>query len=275
MAARTDLTAPSGGFCDCSTSGGGHRGEYSGSRRALLRSGFAAAASLALGLGTEIVRPVTARADSGMAPTSMTPDQALAELIAGNKRFQQQQLTSFNEDLKLLKQQTAAGQAPFAALLSCANSRVPVELAFDQTIGRLFVTRVAGNIATAEMIASLEYGAAVLGAKAIMVLGHASCGAVEATIAGKPVPGQISALYRCDPAGGRPGRAGPRGRGQGERPHPGRAAAHRVAGLRRPRRQGPAQDRRRVLRPRERRGHAARLSRGPSRAAPGMADGRG
>jgi carbonic anhydrase len=67
---------------------------------------------------------------------------------------------------------------------------------FDQTIGHLFVTRVAGNIATADLIASLEYGAAVLGTKAIMVLGHANCGAVKATIDGKAVPGQISVLYR-------------------------------------------------------------------------------
>lgn len=73
---------------------------------------------------------------------------------------------------------------------------MPVELIFDQTIGKLFVTRVAGNIATADLIASLEYGAAVLGTKAIMVLGHASCGAVKAAIDAKAVPGQISTLYR-------------------------------------------------------------------------------
>ena len=166
-------------------------GGYRRSRRELLGSGLAAAASLAVGLGTAVARPASA-----LAQTAMTPDEAIAQLIAGNKRFQRQELASFKEDLKLLKQQTAAGQAPFAALLSCADSRVPVELVFDQTIGRLFVNRVAGNVATAEMIASLEYGVAVLGAKAIMVLGHSNCGAVQATIAGKPVPGQISTLYR-------------------------------------------------------------------------------
>jgi carbonic anhydrase len=105
-------------------------------------------------------------------------------------------MTAFNDDLKLLKEKTASSQAPFAGLLSCADSRVPVELIFDQTIGKLFVTRVAGNIATADLIASLEYGAAVLGTKAIMVLGHSNCGAVKATIDGKAVPGQISTLYR-------------------------------------------------------------------------------
>ena len=80
-------------------------------------------------------------------------------------------------------------------MLSCADSRVPVELVFDQSIGHLFVVRVAGNIATSEIIASLEYGAAVLGTKAILVLGHGNCGAVKATMDGKAVPGQISQLY--------------------------------------------------------------------------------
>jgi len=68
-------------------------------------------------------------------------------------------------------------------------------LIFDQSIGHLFVTRVAGNIATSAIIASLEYGAAVLGTRAIVVLGHANCGAVKASIEAKAVPGQISALY--------------------------------------------------------------------------------
>jgi carbonic anhydrase len=71
-----------------------------------------------------------------------------------------------------------------------------VELVFDQSIGHLFVVRVAGNVATPDTIASLEYGAAVLGVKAIVALGHTNCGAVKATIAGKAVPGQISTLYQ-------------------------------------------------------------------------------
>jgi carbonic anhydrase len=74
---------------------------------------------------------------------------------------------------------------------------VPVELVFDQSIGHVFVARVAGNICTPEIIASLEYGAAVLGTAVIVVLGHAGCGAVKAAISGKSVPGQISAL--CAP----------------------------------------------------------------------------
>ena len=115
--------------------------------------------------------------------------------MAGNARFVENNLTSFNEDLTILKQHTVPKQEPFAAVMSCADSRVPVELVFDQTIGHIFVSRVAGNICTPEIIASLEFGAAVLGTAAIMVLGHSACGAVKATIAGSAVPGQISALY--------------------------------------------------------------------------------
>jgi carbonic anhydrase len=157
----------------------------------LLRSGAALTAGLMAGWGAEIVLPKIARAQ-----TQMTPDAALQTMMDGNKRFTQGQMTSFNDDLKLLKEKTAESQAPFAALLSCADSRVPAELVFDQTIGHLFVCRVAGNIVSPELIASLEYGAAVLGTKAIMVLGHSNCGAVSATIAAKAVPGQISVLYR-------------------------------------------------------------------------------
>src|ERR1700740_262074 len=104
-------------------------------------------------------------------------------------------MTACSEDLRILKSKTVDKQQPFAAVLSCADSRVPVEIIFDQSIGEIFVTRVAGNIATAPMIASLEYGVAVLGTKAILVLGHANCGAVKASIEAKAVPGQISTLY--------------------------------------------------------------------------------
>jgi len=130
-----------------------------------------------------------------LAQTSLSPEAALQQLIDGNRRFAEGRMTSFAEDLDLLKAKTAEKQEPFAAVLSCADSRVPVELIFDQSIGHIFVARVAGNIATSAMIASLEYGAAVLGTRAIMVLGHANCGAVKASIEMKAAPGQISALY--------------------------------------------------------------------------------
>jgi carbonic anhydrase len=129
------------------------------------------------------------------AQTSLSPDAALAQLMDGNSRFVRGGLTSFEEDLAILKQKTVAKQEPFAAVLSCADSRVPVEIVFDQSIGHVFVCRVAGNICTPEIIASLEYSIAVLGVPLIMVLGHDGCGAVKAGIDAKPVPGQIGALY--------------------------------------------------------------------------------
>ena len=134
-------------------------------------------------------------ARSAVAQTVLSPDAALARLMEGNNGFVQGRLASFDEDLAILKAHTVAKQEPFAAVLSCADSRVPVELIFDQSIGHVFVTRVAGNVCTPEVIASLEYGAVVLGVPIIMVLGHDGCGAIKATIDGKPVPGQISALY--------------------------------------------------------------------------------
>ena len=162
------------------------------SRRRLLGATVAGAAvAMVAAAGTELARPSAARAQ-----TSMTPDEALKTLMDGNQRYVDGKMTSFEHDLDLLHQRAAEKQEPFAAVLACADSRVPVELIFDQTIGHLFVNRVAGNIATTEIIASLEYGVAVLGTKTIMVLGHGSCGAVDAAIANKPVPGQISALYR-------------------------------------------------------------------------------
>jgi len=141
--------------------------------------------------GAELVTPSRIQAQ-----TQLTPDAALKELLAGNNRFTSGRLTAFDQDLKILKQATAERQEPFAAVLSCADSRVPVEIIFDQSIGHIFVTRVAGNVVTPEMIASLEYGAVVLGAKVVLVMGHANCGAVKAAMQGKETPGQISALYR-------------------------------------------------------------------------------
>jgi carbonic anhydrase len=131
-----------------------------------------------------------------LAQSQLSPDAAIQELMDGNRRFMAGRLNSFDQDLAILKQNTIDKQEPFAAVLSCADSRVPVELIFDQSIGHVFVTRVAGNFVTPEIIASLEYGAAVLGTKAIVVMGHAGCGAVKATIQAKSVPGQISALYQ-------------------------------------------------------------------------------
>jgi carbonic anhydrase len=128
--------------------------------------------------------------------TNLTAESALQELIAGNQRFSGNQLTSVQHDLDMLKDHTVEKQEPFAAILACADSRVPVELIFDQTIGHIFVARIAGNIVTPEIMASLEYGVAVLGIKVLLVLGHTNCGAVKAAMKADKVPGQISALYQ-------------------------------------------------------------------------------
>jgi len=171
------------------------------SRRRFLQMGATGAAVgwLTKGLGLT----ATPRA---WAQSTLSPDTALTELMDGNKRFTSGRLTHNEQDLAILKQKTVEKQEPFAAVLSCADSRVPVEVVFDQSIGHIFVTRVAGNVVTPEIIGSLEYGAAVLGTKVILVMGHSGCGAVKATIQGKGVPGQISSLFpHIQPAVGQGG----------------------------------------------------------------------
>jgi carbonic anhydrase len=160
------------------------------SRRRLLQLGVTGTAAGIVAGVLPLAIPTPAEAQD-----VSTPDAALAELVNGNKRFASNSLTSPQHDLDILKQHTVDKQEPFAAVLSCADSRVPVEWVFDQTIGHVFVVRVAGNLITPEIIGSLEYGAAVLGTKVILVLGHGSCGAVKAAIQGKSVPGQISSLF--------------------------------------------------------------------------------
>ena len=129
-----------------------------------------------------------------LAEPPATPAEALAALVDGNRRFVEGRTIAPHRDFARLRE-IAPKQTPFAAFLGCADSRVPVEIVFDQGFGDIFVSRIAGNIAVAEQIASLEFGTAVLGAKVLYVLGHTACGAVAATMAGTEVPGQISALY--------------------------------------------------------------------------------
>lgn len=160
-------------------------------RRKFLQSVLSSAVvGVAVQTGIELAFPAELSAQS-----NLSPDAALQELMTGNQRFAANQLTSISHDLIVLKERTVEKQEPFAAVLSCADSRVPVELIFDQTIGQIFVTRVAGNIVTPEIIASLEYGVAVLGTEVLLVLGHLGCGAVKAAMKSDAVPGQISTLY--------------------------------------------------------------------------------
>ena len=164
------------------------------SRRAWLER---AALIAAPALVASVVAPDVLGAHSGSAPepaAPATPRDALAALVAGNARFAAGQSTNTNRTLARL-QELGTKQAPFAAVLGCSDSRVPLELLFDQGFGDIFVARVAGNVASSEMIGSLEYSTAVLGSKLVMVLGHSACGAVKATMSGEAVPGQIGSLY--------------------------------------------------------------------------------
>lgn len=109
--------------------------------------------------------------------------ESLNRLKEGNERFVQDKLDGKLQDSER-KNSLTGGQRPYAIILSCADSRVVPELAFDTGLGEIFVVRVAGNVANPSSIASIEYAVANLGTKLIVVLGHESCGAVAAAIAG-------------------------------------------------------------------------------------------
>lgn len=107
---------------------------------------------------------------------SMTPEKAIQYLKEGNERFINN--LSVNRNSLQLVNETAEKQFPFVAILSCSDSRVPVELVFDQGLGDIFSVRLAGNIASIYAIASLEYSCKYLGSKLILVMGHTGCGAI-------------------------------------------------------------------------------------------------
>lgn len=124
-----------------------------------------------------------------------TPQEALDLLYAGNQRFASGEPRDSRRDMERVRE-VSLSQRPFAAFLGCADSRVPIEIIFNQGFGDLFVTRIAGNVASSENIGSLEFGTEVLGAKVIYVLGHTQCGAVTAAARRAEVPGQISGLFQ-------------------------------------------------------------------------------
>jgi carbonic anhydrase len=123
--------------------------------------------------------------------TSLSPNAVLQDLLDGNKRYIDNKLTS--SDVSALVKQTTGGQFPKAVILSCIDSRVPVEMVFDQTIGDVFVARVAGNFENVDILGSMEYSCKVAGSKLILVLGHESCGAVKAACDGVEL-GNITAM---------------------------------------------------------------------------------
>ncbi len=132
------------------------------------------------------------------AEATMTPDEALARLLAGNRRFANSKVRNPRRGT-VRRAELAQGQNPFATVVSCADSRVPLELIFDQGLGDLFVVRVAGNTAADPLvIGSVEYAAVVLNTPLIMLLGHEECGAVKAAIDtvtnGTVYPGDLPAV---------------------------------------------------------------------------------
>ena len=153
-----------------------------------LKRGLDRRRALALGAGLAaacFTGSFPARADSvGIAPPKpqnvLSAEQALARLMEGNARYVAG--VSKRQDFSVERKALVAGQNPFAGVLSCADSRVALELAFDTGLGDLFVCRVAGNFVDPENIASFEYAVDVLKTPLIMVLGHEGCGAVKATI---------------------------------------------------------------------------------------------
>ena len=108
--------------------------------------------------------------------------EALERLSEGNRRFAAGNSNRNEADLRANLAELQAGQAPFAIVLACSDSRVPVEMIFDQGLGDLFVIRVAGNVVAPSQVGSVEFAATQLGAKLVVVLGHSNCGAVEATL---------------------------------------------------------------------------------------------
>lgn len=124
---------------------------------------------------------------------SLSPDQALQKLMEGNGRYVTGNKANPHQNAERRKE-VAKGQSPFAVVLSCSDSRTPPEVIFDQGLGDLFVVRVAGNVLDTMGLGSIEYATQVLGAPLILVLGHSKCGAVDAAIQNKPLPGHIQAL---------------------------------------------------------------------------------
>jgi carbonic anhydrase len=165
---------------------------FTPSRRAVVTL---AASAVGLLLGRGIVNAKEAKAPP-KPENVLSPDASLKRLMEGNARYVGG--VSRRHDFKHEREALVGGQNPFAAVLSCADSRIAPEYAFDSGRGDLFVCRVAGNFANDETIASMEYAVAVLGTPLILVLGHDRCGAVDATIKSlkddKPLPGHIPSL---------------------------------------------------------------------------------
>ena len=129
---------------------------------------------------------------------TMTPDSALAELKAGNARFVSGRpiRRNFQEDVK----STASGQYPFAVVLSCLDSRQPIEIVLDQGIGDIFSARVAGNALDGDILGSMEFACKVSGAKLIAIIGHSNCGAIKGAVDNVELGNLTELLAKIQPA---------------------------------------------------------------------------
>ena len=166
---------------------------------------------LCLVLLTVTASPLFAAAPGG---PGLSPDEALKLLKEGNARYVEGKARHPNQDRERRALTAAQGQKPFAAVLSCSDSRVPVEILFDRGVGDIFVVKVAGNIAATYEIASIEGAVEPLGATVVVVLGHTQCGAITAVVEGDKVHGHVALLVkRIQPAvakakAGNPGATG-------------------------------------------------------------------
>jgi carbonic anhydrase len=127
--------------------------------------------------------------------TSVSADDALARLKAGNQRFASSKVSA-GKPVAARRAETAKDQHPFAIIVGCADSRTAPEIIFDQSIGDLFVIRTAGNLVDDYALGSIEYAVGHLGTRLIVVLGHARCGAVSAALGGDSAPGHVNSLVR-------------------------------------------------------------------------------
>src|SRR5882757_8624652 len=153
--------------------------ESSLSRRRFLGGVGGVAGAAALG-GVGAAEALAARPGGGKAPHPKTPAEALKLLQAGNKRYRQGKLQL--RDYSPVGEKRASEQKPFAAIITCADSRISPELVFDIERGNIFVSRIAGNSIDSGTLGSTEYAVGLLGVKIVVVLGHSDCGAIKAAI---------------------------------------------------------------------------------------------
>ena len=139
---------------------------------------------------------MTFLATASLSWSEIKMEGAKATLEKGNQRFAEGKSIAHTWQTGTVAKTGTLGQAPSVAVLTCSDSRTPAELIFDMGVGDLFVCRNAGGFDTPEVNATFEYGVAALGVHTILVLGHSKCGAVTATLEGKPVPGNISLLTK-------------------------------------------------------------------------------